>query len=167
MHPCDIVSPDKVDLVATTTMQADTSSTRRRRQRFGPRSQIVASMVAAFILLVASVDGFATTGSTVNHSSKSQMAPARFGTTINPTQQYTQSPALYAKKQTKKDTSDETKVDDERILGLKKSPGTLLAAPFVFIFGLDLVLNILAITRRSLEVALTGEYTVWAPWQNW
>ena len=47
----------------------------------------------------------------------------------------------------------------------KLSPATYVLAPFVFIFGLDIVLNILVVTKRSLEVALTGEYTVWTPWQ--
>ena len=47
----------------------------------------------------------------------------------------------------------------------KLSPATYVLAPFVLIFGLDIVLNILVVTKRSLEVAFTGEYTVWTPWQ--
>ena len=47
----------------------------------------------------------------------------------------------------------------------KLSPATYVIAPFIFIFGLDIVLNILVVTKRSLEVAFTGEYTVWTPWQ--
>ncbi|KAL7543829.1 hypothetical protein ACHAXR_013161 [Thalassiosira sp. AJA248-18] len=47
----------------------------------------------------------------------------------------------------------------------KKSPGTAIVAPFVLLFGFDLIANILVITKRSLEVAFTGEYTVWTPWQ--
>lgn len=47
----------------------------------------------------------------------------------------------------------------------KKSPGTLIVAPFVLIIGLDLLANIAVVTKRSIEVALTGEYTVWNPFQ--
>jgi hypothetical protein len=47
----------------------------------------------------------------------------------------------------------------------KKNKGLIFIAPFVFLFGLDLVLNIAVITKRSLEVLFTGEYTVWTPWQ--
>ena len=45
----------------------------------------------------------------------------------------------------------------------QKSPGTLLLAPFLFLFGLDIIANIAVITKRSLEVLFTGEYTVWNP----
>ena len=47
----------------------------------------------------------------------------------------------------------------------KKSPGVAIVAPVVLIFGLDLIVNIAVITKRSLEVLFTGEYTVWTPWQ--
>ncbi|KAL7457021.1 hypothetical protein ACHAWC_009427 [Mediolabrus comicus] len=47
----------------------------------------------------------------------------------------------------------------------KISPATLVLAPIVFLFGLDLVLNIAVVTKRSLEVFFTGEYTVYTPWQ--
>ena len=52
------------------------------------------------------------------------------------------------------------------IMGIfKKSPGTVIIAPFILIFGLDLIANIAVVTKRSLEVLFTGEYTVWTPWQ--
>ena len=47
----------------------------------------------------------------------------------------------------------------------KKNKGLIFIAPFIFLFGLDLVLNIAVITKRSLEVLFTGEYTIWTPWQ--
>lgn len=68
---------------------------------------------------------------------------------------------LQAKKN-KNDISTAENKDEEK---KKLSPGTYIIAPFVFLFGLDIVLNILVVTKRSLEVALTGEYTVWTPWQ--
>ena len=54
-----------------------------------------------------------------------------------------------------------------KILGgvFRKSPGAVIVAPFVLLFGLDLILNIAVITKRSLEVLFTGGYTVWTPWQ--
>jgi len=66
---------------------------------------------------------------------------------------------LQAKKS--KDEISENENGDKK----KLSPATYVLAPFVFIFGLDIVLNILVVTKRSLEVAFTGEYTVWTPWQ--
>ena len=45
------------------------------------------------------------------------------------------------------------------------SPGALLLSPFLLLFGLDIVANIAVITKRSLEVMFTGEYTVWNPFQ--
>ena len=44
---------------------------------------------------------------------------------------------------------------------VKDKPGTLVIAPFVLLFFLDIVANILVLTKRTLEYVLTGEYTVW------
>jgi len=62
----------------------------------------------------------------------------------------------------KKSNSSEKDRDTEK---KKISPATLVLAPIVFLFGLDLVLNIAVVTKRSLEVFFTGEYTVYTPWQ--
>lgn len=43
----------------------------------------------------------------------------------------------------------------------KEKPGTLLIAPFVVLVALDLLANIAVITKRSIEYALTGQYTEW------
>jgi hypothetical protein len=43
----------------------------------------------------------------------------------------------------------------------QEKPGTLIVLPFLLLFGLDLVANIAAITRRSIEYAFTGQYTTW------
>jgi hypothetical protein len=61
----------------------------------------------------------------------------------------------------KKDYDDGAKVETN----VKKNKGVIFIAPFIFLFGLDLVLNIAVITKRSLEVLFTGEYTIWTPWQ--
>mmetsp|Transcript_17916 Transcript_17916/g.27259 ORF Transcript_17916/g.27259 Transcript_17916/m.27259 type:complete len:136 (-) Transcript_17916:91-498(-) len=68
---------------------------------------------------------------------------------------------LQAKKSKDNNISAENESGDKK----KLSPATYVLAPFVLIFGLDIVLNILVVTKRSLEVAFTGEYTVWTPWQ--
>eukprot|EP00804_Cyclotella_cryptica_P019552 CCRYP_014327-RA/>CCRYP_014327-RA protein AED:0.43 eAED:0.43 QI:216/1/1/1/0/0/2/374/131 len=47
----------------------------------------------------------------------------------------------------------------------KKNPGTIIVVPFVILFGFDLIANIAVVTKRSLEVLFTGEYTTWTPWQ--
>lgn len=74
--------------------------------------------------------------------------------------------ALHAKKapQTKGDDVDDG--GGGNVMGIfKKSPGAIIVAPFVLLFGLDLIANIAVVTKRSLEVLFTGEYTVWTPWQ--
>lgn len=44
-----------------------------------------------------------------------------------------------------------------------KKPANLIVAPFVLLFGLDLLANIAVVTKRSIEVLFTGDYTVWNP----
>ena len=52
--------------------------------------------------------------------------------------------------QNKKD-EDENK-STNKILGVvQKNPGTIIMIPFVALFGLDLIANILVVTKRSLE----------------
>jgi len=70
-----------------------------------------------------------------------------------------QSTTLYAKK--KSPTSND---DDSSSSNKLTNPGNLLIAPFVLIFGLDLILNILAITRRSIEYLLTGDVSCIGSW---
>ncbi len=55
--------------------------------------------------------------------------------------------------------SSSTTTSDDWLKRLKSKPGTIIIAPFVALFALDLVLNILAVTRRTIEYALTGQYT--------
>ncbi|CAJ1958802.1 unnamed protein product [Cylindrotheca closterium] len=54
--------------------------------------------------------------------------------------------------------------DDDEKGGVFSKPANLIFLPFVAIFGLDLVLNILVVVKRSIEVALTGQYTCTGPW---
>ncbi len=63
------------------------------------------------------------------------------------------------------DDATSTKQTNRTMGVFKKSPGAAILAPFVFLFGLDLVANVAVVTKRSLEVFFTGEYTVWTPWQ--
>lgn len=65
----------------------------------------------------------------------------------------------------KKSNSSEKDSDGNMSEKKKMSPATLVLAPLVLLFGLDLVLNIAVVTKRSLEVFFTGEYTVYTPWQ--
>ena len=65
----------------------------------------------------------------------------------------------------KKSNLSEKDSDGDTVEKKKMSPATLVLAPIVFLFGLDLVLNIAVVTKRSLEVFFTGEYTVYTPWQ--
>jgi hypothetical protein len=64
------------------------------------------------------------------------------------------------------DDDDSNSNTSNKMMGVfKKSPGAAILAPFVLLFGLDLVANVAVVTKRSLEVFFTGEYTVWTPWQ--
>ena len=73
---------------------------------------------------------------------------------------------LLAKKQPiESDEENEGKGDNALMSMFQRSPGTIVVLPFVLIFGLDLVANIAVVTKRSLEVFFTGDYTVWTPWQ--
>ena len=44
---------------------------------------------------------------------------------------------------------------------VKSKPANVIIAPFVAIFFIDIVANILVVTKRTIEYTLTGEYTVW------
>jgi hypothetical protein len=44
------------------------------------------------------------------------------------------------------------------------SPGGMILFPFVFIFGLDLILNILALTKRSFEFFVLGQVPSTETW---
>jgi hypothetical protein len=46
----------------------------------------------------------------------------------------------------------------------KENPGTLIALPFLLLFGLDLVLNIVVITKKTLEFFLLGQTSAPEPW---
>lgn len=50
---------------------------------------------------------------------------------------------------------------EESNFALFSKPANILILPFVFLFGLDLIANIAVVTKRSIEVFFTGEYTVW------
>eukprot|EP00550_Attheya_septentrionalis_P006704 CAMPEP_0198301610 /NCGR_PEP_ID=MMETSP1449-20131203/52274_1 /TAXON_ID=420275 /ORGANISM="Attheya septentrionalis, Strain CCMP2084" /LENGTH=129 /DNA_ID=CAMNT_0044003729 /DNA_START=168 /DNA_END=554 /DNA_ORIENTATION=+ len=59
----------------------------------------------------------------------------------------------------KKNLRDEEKVEDRPSSVLdrfRKNPGSLVVAPFVLLFALDIVANILVVTKRSIEVLFTG-----------
>jgi hypothetical protein len=76
------------------------------------------------------------------------------------------STAIDAAKRTRDDEDDASGKGTSSTGGaFKKSPGLIIVVPLVAIFGLDLIANIAVVTKRSLEVLFTGEYTVWMPWQ--
>ena len=67
---------------------------------------------------------------------------------------------LYAKKKSPSSSNDDSSTSNNKWT----NPGNLIIAPFVLIFGLDLILNILAITRRSIEYLLTGDVSCIGSW---
>lgn len=55
-------------------------------------------------------------------------------------------------KKTNADANDDAAQESKGVMGVfKKSPSTLVVIPFVALFGLDLILNIAVVTKRSLE----------------
>mmetsp|Transcript_23557 Transcript_23557/g.33047 ORF Transcript_23557/g.33047 Transcript_23557/m.33047 type:complete len:131 (+) Transcript_23557:153-545(+) len=69
--------------------------------------------------------------------------------------------ALWGSKKDKgKDEQQKNKFMDT----LKEKPGTLIILPFVAIFGIDLILNIAVVTKRSLEFFLLGQTPNADPW---
>ena len=60
------------------------------------------------------------------------------------------------------DTNTGTSPFMENIKNAK--PGTLIILPFVALFGIDLLLNILVITKRSIEYFVFGEVPSIEPW---
>jgi len=73
--------------------------------------------------------------------------------------QLTTKTILYAKKKSPSSSDDDSSSSNKWT-----NPGNLLIAPFVLIFGLDLILNILAITRRTIEYLLTGDVSCVGSW---
>jgi len=148
-------------ILGTTPSSSRMPSPRRKRMGDAHLAHAIIILLAASLLVDSSL-GFSI-GSRCSHARR---VPS-FDTSLYKTKQ-PPSLSLHAKKRTN-NNSDENNDDDARnvnIMGIfKKSPGVAIVAPFVFLFGLDLILNIAVLTKRSLEVFFTGEYTVWTPWQ--
>ena len=87
------------------------------------------------------------------------------GSVVTKTNSNRGKPVLLYKKENKSNNNGKPLMqpDDKSswIDSVKDKPGTLVIAPFVLLFFLDIVANILVLTKRTLEYALTGEYTVW------
>lgn len=60
--------------------------------------------------------------------------------------------------------NEETKKTSSFLDTLKEKPATLIALPFVALLGVDLVLNLLVITKRTLEFFLLGQAPSSQPW---
>jgi len=56
-----------------------------------------------------------------------------------------------------KKTNKDKETDNSSMDLLKKSPGTLLILPFVAILGLDLLLNILFLTKLTVDYFVLGQ----------
>ncbi|KAL9188083.1 hypothetical protein ACHAXT_006461 [Thalassiosira profunda] len=123
------------------------------------RRSIVAAFFLVHCVLACSVDGFSVGSGASRSCERRQLTFDMSGRTLAP-------PSSLSAKKPSADKEEEA--DENRMMGLfKKSPGTLIIVPFVLLFGLDLVLNIAVVTKRSLEVFFTGEYTELPlmPWQ--
>jgi hypothetical protein len=110
------------------------------------------------LYLVCSVGAFLSPPSSCSVDRRASVSKFQWG------DEWSETTALLEMKN--KNNSDE---ETERKLSdvfdtLKKSPGTLIALPFLIIFGLDLLLNIAVITKRSLEYILLGQAPNSDPW---
>lgn len=68
------------------------------------------------------------------------------------------------KKKSANPTKNKVEMEEEKDAGILSKPANLIFLPFVALFGLDLVANILVVVKRSIEVLLTGQYTCTGPW---
>jgi hypothetical protein len=59
---------------------------------------------------------------------------------------------------------ESTNIGDRIMAPFRNSVGGMILFPFVFIFGLDLVLNILALAKRSFEYFVLGQIPSTEPW---
>ena len=75
-------------------------------------------------------------------------------------------PLKNKKKNVDEGNSDDTNTSTSPFLENIKNakPGTLIILPFVALFGIDLLLNILVITKRSIEYFVFGEVPSIEPW---
>lgn len=139
----------------------------RRLRRFAA----VPLLVAVTCLCLNAIHGFSVGRPVVrgsNHRPREVISDAAGDVPLDGTfcKRQPPSPSAVLRAKRRPDDANENDDGDGDVLGVfKRSPGAAVAAPFVLLIGLDLVLNVLAVTRRSLEVLFTGEYTVWAPWQ--
>ena len=67
-----------------------------------------------------------------------------------------QETSLTAKNPTNNDANDSAE-KPTMINTIKKSPGTLIAAPFVLLIGVDLVLNVAFLVKRTVEYFVFGK----------
>eukprot|EP00980_Cylindrotheca_fusiformis_P015076 scaffold4157_cov136-Cylindrotheca_fusiformis.AAC.26 len=67
-------------------------------------------------------------------------------------------------KKKKAPITKQDEIEDVKDAGILSKPANLIVIPFVALFGLDLVANILVVVKRSIEVLLTGQYTCTGPW---
>lgn len=139
--------------------------------------------IICILSIISSVDGFSTTSTsssnleTIRRHAKnginkhqsynsvplltSSIYNDYYNTSIRSYNNAKQSTTLYAKK---KSPSSSDNDDSSSSSNKWTNPGNLIIAPFVLIFGLDLILNILAITRRSIEYVLTGDVSCIGSW---
>ena len=76
-------------------------------------------------------------------------------------QNYIRAQSFMEMKKKKVNAEDEKNESSSWLERVKSKPGTIIILPFVAIFFLDIVANILVVTKRTIEYALTGQYTVW------
>lgn len=75
-------------------------------------------------------------------------------------------PGNSSKKKTKNDDNEDTNVSPVFWRDLDKKPGNLIILPFVALFGIDLLLNIIFITKRSIEYFVFGQAPSTETWWN-
>jgi len=165
-------APDKMSPMDSPAFSIGVRSSPKRRRRESACVAHIALSVLIIFSLVNHTHGFSVgtkeraAACHTNHQSPLVVPfsdPAGITLIDSTIYQSNPSSALWAKKQPD-DAQDED--SGSGFVGIfKKSPGVAIVAPFVLLFGLDLILNIAVITKRSLEVFFTGEYTVWTPWQ--
>jgi hypothetical protein len=158
-----------------------------RLYKFGTGWQSLQNVIAILIVLIAmtQLDGQVGRGFSV---SAFQPAPRRgVSNHINPASSFTADPKAVTSelspvttsntvlsmalgnrnKKNKNDAKDDDDAEDISPVfwkDLGKKPGNLIILPFVAIVGIDLILNMIFITKRSIEFFVFGQAPSTEPW---
>jgi len=108
----------------------------------------------------------ATYKNSVFNDAKVALSPAPSVTTTNTNTILFMAPANNKNKKNNNDNVTDTDKEGSSVFweNLQEKPGNLIIFPFVALFGIDLILNIAVITKRSIDYFVFGQVPSTEPW---